>query len=230
MAKTTVTTKKVTMRVESLLRAAAQNAEVREKLGSQFRRFAGKEMTKVVTNHFQEAINQAASLVDSGVSGAASGRDVTVKTAYGAVTLGFWESLTHKYRTYKKRSFPGTEKLFWKRTGNTGKYLLNLAIAVKSAHMSNIKTEAAAGGKSKVSVRIMSTITAPSTGDPTIDRMMRDSFVQGSPTFLPGASKGQKILTPAGIVAVNEATRPLMSQLAATLGIRAMQAIRNIKQ
>lgn len=230
MARTTVTTKKVTFRVESLLKAAAQNVEVRDKLGQQYRRFAGREMTKVVTLHFQEAINQAASLMDSGVSGADTGSDVTVKTAYGDVALEFWRALTPRYRTHKKLKYPDTENLFWKRTGNTGKYLLNLAIAVKSAHMSNIKTEAAAGGKSKVSVRIMSTITAPSTGDPTIDDMMRDSFVQGSPTFRPGASKGQKNLTPAGIVAVNEATRPLMSQLAAALGIRAMQAIRNIKQ
>lgn len=225
MAKTKVTTKKVTIRTEAVKRAAANNPQVRQQLTDQFRKFTGRQMVNVVTAHYQEAINQAARIVDSGVPGGDTGRQVTVKTSFGNVAIGFWEALTERYRKSKRRAWPGTENLFWKQTGATSKYLLKLAISVGPARLSRVQATASKSGST---VKITSTITAPRTGDPVIDGLTRNSFVQGAPDQV--QSGGGKNLTPAGIVAVTEARRPLISQLAAALGLRAMQALRNVKQ
>ena len=227
MATTKVTTRKVTLGTEAIKRAAARDPRVLKQLENQFRRFTGREMANVVTDHFQEAIGHAARLVDDGVPGAESGAAPTVRTRFGAVVISYWSALTSRYRASKKRNFAGTEGLFWKRSGATGKYLLKVSTGVKSARLSRVKAEPSSA-TARAQVRVSSTITTPFTGDPVIDGLMRNSFVQGEPTFVRGS--GGKTLTPAGIVAVTEARRPLISQLAATLGIRAQQALRKIKQ
>lgn len=230
MAKTRVTTKKVTIRTEAIKRAAAHNPAVLHQLEDKFRRFTGRQMTNIVTEHYQEAINQAAALVDRGIPGAGTGGAQTVGTRFGDVLLGYWEALTTRYRAQKKRKRPGTEGLFWHLSGSTGRYMIKLAVGVKSARLSKVKAEPSSS-TAKATVRISSTITAPSTGDPVIDDLMRNAFVQGEAT-LPTRARGEegKSLTPAGIVAVTEARRPLISQLAAALGIRARQAIGKISQ
>lgn len=233
MATTKVTTRKVTLGTEAIKRAAARDPRVLKQLENQFRRFTGREMANVVTDHFQEAIGHAARLVDDGVPGAESGAAPTVRTRFGAVVISYWSALTSRYRASKKRNFAGTEGLFWKRSGATGKYLLKVSTGVKSARLSKVKAEPSSA-TARAQVRVSSTITTPFTGDPVIDGLMRNSFVQGEPTFVRGSAG--KNLTPAGIVAVMEAgkggqpPRPLISQLAAALGIRAQQALRKIKQ
>lgn len=227
MAQTRVTTKKVTLRTEAIKKAAAKNPRVLEQLEDGFRKYTGRQMTTVVTDHYQEAINQAARLVDQGIPGAERGASPTVRTRFGDVLLGYWQALTGKHRAMKAKKYAGTEGLFWHMSGATGRYLIKVAVGVKSARLSKVKAEASSR-TAKATVRISSTITAPSTGDPVIDGLMRNSFVQGSPTFV--RSEQGKTLTPAGIVAVTEARRPLISQLAAALGIKAQQALRKIQQ
>lgn len=228
MATTKVTTKKVTLRTEALKRVAAAYPGVQRQLEDQFRKFTGRQMVNIVTEHYQEAINQAARLADQGVPGAESGASPVVNTRFGSVAMGLWTALTDRYRKNKRRQRPGTESLFWKFRGDTGRYLIKLAIGVRSASLSRVKAELSSS-RAKATIRISSTITAPSTGDPVIDGLMRNSFVQGAPTFVQGEGGG-KTLTPAGIVAVTEARRPLISQLAAALGNKAVQALRKIKQ
>lgn len=227
MAQTRVTTKKVTLRTEAIKKAAARNPAVLSQLEGSFRKFTGKQMTGIITEHYQEAINQAARVVDQGLPGAETGANPTVKTRFGDVLLGYWSALTGRHRAMKARKFAGTEGLFWRMSGATGRYLIKVAVGVKAARLSKVKAEASSR-TAKATVRISSTITAPSTGDVVIDGLMRNSFVQGSPTFV--RSEQGKTLTPAGIVAVTEARRPLISQLAAALGIKAQQALRKIQQ
>lgn len=228
MAQTRVTTKKVTLRVEAIKKAAANNPVVLKEMEDKFRRYTGRRMTSIVTEHFQEGINQAARLVDQGVPGAGTGASPTIRTRFGTVAMTFWAALTSRYRATKRKHFPSTESLFWRMSGSTGRYLIKVAVGVKSARLSKVKAEPSSRN-AKATVRVSSTITTPSTGDPVIDGLMRNSFVQGEPTFA-RAEQGGKSLTPAGIVAVTEARRPLISQLAAAMGIRAMQALRKIKQ
>lgn len=230
MATTRVTTKKVTIRTEAIKRVAARSPAVLAQLEDGFRKYTGRQMAAIVTDHYQEAINQAASLVDQGIPGAETGGSKTVSTRFGEVLLGYWAALTSRHRAMKQRKYPGTQDLFWRMRGTTGRYLIKLAVGVKSARLSKVKA-APSSATAKATVRISSTITAPTTGDPVIDGLMRDAFVQGAPT-LPTRTRGEegKTLTPAGIVAVTEARRPLISQLAAALGIRARQAIGKIKQ
>lgn len=230
MAKTRVTTKKVTLRTEAIKRVAASNPGVLAQLEDGFRRYTGRQMVNIVTEHYQEGINQAAALVDRGIPGAETGGPQTVSTRFGEVLLGYWAALTGRHRAMKAKKYPGTQGLFWHMRGTTGRYLIKLAVGVKSARLSKVKA-APSSASAKATVRISSTITAPSTGDPVIDDLMRNAFVQGAPT-LPTRARGEegKSLSPAGIVAVTEARRPLISQLAAALGIRARQAIGKIKQ
>lgn len=61
MANTRVTTKKVTLQAEAIKRAVARDPAVLKKLEDEFRKFTGRQMVNVVTEHYQEAINQAAS-------------------------------------------------------------------------------------------------------------------------------------------------------------------------
>lgn len=225
MAKATVTTRKVTLRTEVLKRAAAQNPDVRNQLQRQFARFTGREMVKVVNSHYQEALVQAADTMSEGVAGAFSGVNASRRTRFGTAALGYWRALTRKYLT-KKRNLPGAGR-FWKRTGQTGAFLRNLSNTIPSASLTNVKAEAATGGKSKVSVRISSTITVPSSGNAVIDGLVRDGFVQGKPTFV---RRPSSVFTHADIIRVNEEQRPLLTQLAIAMGIRARQALSNLKQ
>lgn len=230
MANTRVTTKKVTLQAEAIKRAVARDPAVLKKLEDEFRKYTGRQMVNVVTEHYQEAINQAARVVDQGIPGAESDTTPTISTRFGGVTLGLWAALAPRYRKFKARSAPGTQGLFWKLSGATGKYMIRLAVGVKSARLSRVKA-VPSSATAKATVRVSATITTPVTGDPVIDGLMRDPFVQGEvklPTKVRGADG--KSLTPAGIVAVTEARRPLISQLAATLGKRAQQALRKIKQ
>lgn len=234
MAKATVKTRRVNMSAEMLKRAAAQDPAVRDKIAKDFRLYEGRRMSRVVTDHFKDAISQAARITGMGVPGAHADRPVKVKTSYGDVDVGRWQALAQQYRNAKRRLRRGTENLYWKFTGGTSAYLYKTAAAIKPARILNVKVTPTSGGKSQVTVKVSSTITAPSTGDPVVDGLMRNSFVQGTSRAVGGEAfladaGGRKKLTPAGIVAVNEARRPLLVELAAALGNRARQALSNLK-
>lgn len=245
----TTKARRVSIGTEQIRRAAAQDPEVRRQLEREFRMTLGKEMAETVGDYFSEALNQAARITERGVPLASSkkvdaaeakkpgssvslnsGRSFDVVTRFGNVRMPFWPALTETYRRRKAREQPGTERLFWRFTGKTYKFLRDLAIqpAVTRGQLRNVKATPAKSGTSKTTVLITSTINVPSTGDATIDGLVRNSFVRGAPAHVEVA--GGKTLSPAGIVAVTESRRPLLSTLSAALGIMARKALGNLKQ
>lgn len=236
MAKTRVraTARNVGFQLESIKRmkeAVAQDPNVQRKLREDFRRFNGRQMTQLVTDYYQEAINQAAALVGRGVPGASKDQPVGFSTRFGFIDFGtVWGALNSKYRKMKERKY-GTGDLFWKRTGATGRFLLSRAVSVRNAQQINIKARPPSAN-AKHDLVLTATIVVPSCGDPVIDALTREAFASGAITDVSSRFKVEEGAgrTISDTIAITEARRPLLSVISAGLGQRARKALSRFRQ